>query len=690
MKKIFKITLSALMCWLIAAATLIGAQAATVGVVKKLKATDITASSVTLSWESIDSVSGYKVYLYDSAEKKWETIKTTNQTTYKVTSLKGAKTYKFRVRTYIKKKNSVVYGNMSKTLAVTTKPETPSSFKGKADSATKITLSWNKVSGATGYKIYLYDAQAKKWNAVDATKKTSFTMDSLSSAAVYKFRVKAYKTIGEKNIYGEATKTVTVVTPPQTPTGLKAVSVSENQAELTWKAVSGASGYRVYQYDSGKKGYTLLDSVKGTSYTVNKLKANTTYKFRVKAYVTVSKKNTTSLESAMCKFKTAAGTVSGLKVTDSATKSVKLSWNSIKGASGYEIVRLNTATNLWVSVGKTESTSITVKQLNSATVYKFKVRAYTKNDGSATAYASYSKEVETATNPLKPSNLKGAVKLSGIKLTWSKSTGASGYEVYRYDAVDGSWKILAKTKTASYTDTTPDETTVYSYKVRAYLSANDKQYFSNFSDFVNVSFKADEGNTDDYISQMEGEGIFGYLYSPEGKYFYTAADPWQRVVGYNAIFDTLAPLTFINFDTERVYFTYDGKDWLVQFWKGQYGLIFYGAEIGVYNKLSTTPIAHYACAEDDERIKMSMTFYQRKSIFDDESDWVAKFTRPYGEYWWCTGFLPGNVFGNYQNLRIDARITLYDEEMLNAFVEGLKATSISYSVNGLDVYLSYA
>ncbi len=689
MKKILRLPLALVMCLIVASSAFMSVSAATTGVVKKFKAAKVTTSSITLSWEKAEGVTGYKIYLYDSADKKWENIKTTKDTVYKLTSLESAKTYKFRVRTYIKKSNSVVYGNMSETLAVTTLPETPSSFKAKAESSSKITLSWNKVNGATGYRLFIYDETAKKWTGFDSTKKTSLTVDSLNSAKAYKFRIKAYKTVGEKKIYSDASKTLTVITPPKTPTGFKATSVSGTQATFTWKAVSGASAYRVYKYDSAKKSYVLADTVKSTSYTAKALKENTAYKFRVKAVATVSGKTKVSVESALCKIRTAPAAVTGVKVTDNATKNVSLSWNSMKGATGYEVVRVNIATGQWMSVGLTKETSLTVKQLSPAVTYKFKVRAYTENEGSATAYGAYSKELTTSTNPLMPRNAKGTAKGGAIKLSWSKSSGATGYEVYRYDAVDGSWKLLAKPTTLSYTDSTVKETTIYSYKLRAYLTVGEKIYYSNYTDHINVSFKVDEGNTDEYISQMEKDGIFGYLYSPEGRYFYTAADPWQRVVGYNAIFDTLAPITFINFDTERVYFTYDSKDWLVQFWKGQYGLIFYGAEIGVYNKLSTNPIAHYACAEDDERIKMSMTFYQRKNIFNENSEWVAKFTRPYGDYWWCTGFLPGNVFGNYQNLRIDARITLYDYDMLLAFLEGLDKTSIKYSVKGLDVYISY-
>ena len=141
----------------------------------------------------------------------------------------------------------------------------------------------------------------------------------------------------------------------------------------------------------------------------------------------------------------------------------------------------------------------------------------------------------------------------------------------------------------------------------------------------------------------------------------------------------------ISFDTVRIKFDYDDKDWMLQLWKGQYGFVFYGAEIGIYTKPKDRDVDHYDCASDEDRLKMSMDFY---------NGGVKKFSRPYGSYWWCTGFTPGNVLGAFHKLRVEARITMKDYEMLSAVKrvldsEEMKNEGVMSSVDGLNIKIIY-
>lgn len=191
--------------------------------------------------------------------------------------------------------------------------------------------------------------------------------------------------------------------------------------------------------------------------------------------------------------------------------------------------------------------------------------------------------------------------------------------------------------------------------------------------------------TEDYYSdELDKTGVLGYLYDPKGMYFYTADDPWQRNVGYNSIFDVVAPTTLITFDTRRLRFEYKGKDWMIQLWKGQYGMLFYGTEVGVYTKPKDRDLMHYDAASDSERLDMSLDFNVKYG-----EKWIKRFSRPYDSYWWCTGFLAGNRRGQFDDMRIDMRITAKDKTMLKGIKNALKENKISYKVKGLDVYFSF-
>ena len=80
------------------------------------------------------------------------------------------------------------------------------------------------------------------------------------------------------------------------------------------------------------------------------------------------------------------------------------------------------------------------------------------------------------------------------------------------------------------------------------------------------------------------DGFLGYQYNKAGNYYFTTTDPWQRNFGFNILYDMGAPFVNFYYDTIRCKFRYENKDWLIQFWKGQYGLVFYGCEVGVYTR----------------------------------------------------------------------------------------------------------
>ncbi len=188
---------------------------------------------------------------------------------------------------------------------------------------------------------------------------------------------------------------------------------------------------------------------------------------------------------------------------------------------------------------------------------------------------------------------------------------------------------------------------------------------------------------------LSESGIAGYLYDPEEKCFYTASDPWQRTIGYNELFDVFSQTVLIDFDTVRFKFDYKKKNWVIQVWKGQYGLLFYGAEIGVYNKPANRKVPHYDAVKDDERLQMSMDFYEYKKSLFGKTSWKKQFSRPYDYYWWCTGFIPGNKDDEFDKLRVDARITAKDYDMLSGLKKAIEKEGITCQVNGLDVRFTY-
>lgn len=203
---------------------------------------------------------------------------------------------------------------------------------------------------------------------------------------------------------------------------------------------------------------------------------------------------------------------------------------------------------------------------------------------------------------------------------------------------------------------------------------------------------------------LEDQQVLGYQYSYIDDYYYTNdKDCWQDEFGFGQVYDLVAPYVLLEYDYVRVFFTYENKDWMIQLWKGQYGMLFYGSEMGVYNKEHTgeedTVATFYNCPAEEDWLNMEMTLYHE----DISGNYVRELTREYDKYWWCTGFKGGHLRQEEpaDELRMVSRLTLKDEEMTKLFAEGLKECGFvevnskadvaidQFYVEGNDVYLKW-
>ena len=255
------------------------------------KCSSKTSTSVTLKWNKGTTASGYQLQQYKDG--KWVTIytgtKATN-TSFTVKKLKaGTAGYRFRIRAYKTYGNTKQYGSWSSEVKVNTNPYGVGGFKCSSKTSTSVTLKWNKGTTASGYQLQQY--KDGKWVTIYTGTKatnTSYTVKNLKAGtAGYRFRIRAYKTYGNTKQYGSWSSEVKVNTNPYGVGGFKAKSTAKNSITLGWNKGTTASGYQLQQYKGGKW-VTVYTGTKATSTscTIKSLKANTSYKFRIRAYKT--------------------------------------------------------------------------------------------------------------------------------------------------------------------------------------------------------------------------------------------------------------------------------------------------------------------------------------------------------------------------------------------------------------------
>lgn len=150
---------------------------------------------------------------------------------------------------------------------------------------------------------------------------------------------------------------------------------------------------------------------------------------------------------------------------------------------------------------------------------------------------------------------------------------------------------------------------------------------------------------------------FGFEFDLNCDVVVSKNDCWQREYGYMDLYDSKAPHLNMVFDAEPICFEYEGKEYRIELWKGQYGITT-GAEIGVYVRDKDSK-NYYRAATDEERLDMSFVLTKKCDLFCrcDKS-------------WWLTGFDVGE-FSKPEDLRMDVCICFPTCEMRDAFVESL-------------------
>lgn len=178
-------------------------------------------------------------------------------------------------------------------------------------------------------------------------------------------------------------------------------------------------------------------------------------------------------------------------------------------------------------------------------------------------------------------------------------------------------------------------------------------------------------------------GPFGYCYMPSQDIFSTVIDAPQRMFGYTALFDRYASHFNMAIDCMPVYFDYGERTWLIEFWKGQYG-IHTGCEVGFYKADSLVPsifrkTALFGSVDDVEMLPMSLRFFYKK-------DEIARVCRT---HWWLTAFKMG-AYSEPEDLWVEIGITFPCGEMLNAFTKALNEQwDADYDVCGMQVLIRY-
>lgn len=214
---------------------------------------------------------------------------------------------------------------------------------------TTATVTWKEVNNIDGYEVFLSKNYGSYQSISDKTG-NRVALSNLTPNSYYRVKIVAYKWINNKKVYGDESSYSSFTTKQEKIAvgnvgAIYMDSLTANSAKISWSAVSGATGYKIY-FAQGNGYFQYMGTTANRSYAFSNLKANSYYQVKIEAYKVVNGKEYTSQMPTVKSFRTESDNatvnnpsiskVTGLKPTMKKT-TVALSWNKVDGAAGYEI-----------------------------------------------------------------------------------------------------------------------------------------------------------------------------------------------------------------------------------------------------------------------------------------------------------------------------------------------------------------
>lgn len=470
---------------------------------KTLKQTSITKivsnspAKQTLSWKKVDGVNGYVIYQSTSKNdgyKKIKTIKSGNTTSYKVGDLESDTKYYYKIKTRYKNKSGIGYGSYSKVRGAWSGANPTVTVTG--NTATKIEVSWEPISGVSRYDIYRSDTKKGTYKKIGSAEgsETSYIDKKLIMNRKYFYKVEAH--IKGYKSTSSSGKSKAVGGYPAQSTSITSVSKNaQGLLEINWNLVKNTKGYRVYRSTELNGNYDLISTVSGaknTRYVDTSAVTGTQYFYKIVIIGEHKGKNIYGKysEAVSGVLMAAPQTVT---VTSVAENQLNVVWSPVAGAANYVVYRSTEANGIYTEIGivpATAATSYADTAVEKGTTYYYKIKALDiYNVGSELSSAASG----CAVAKLSINSIGWNQDKSAIQITWTPSAvNVTGYELYKSSTSGVATQTkVAATAEVSYTDTAVNAAEHYYYRVRPYteitINGNRMIQYGVFSDTVSTN-----------------------------------------------------------------------------------------------------------------------------------------------------------------------------------------------------------
>lgn len=464
------------------------------------KVTSAGYNSLKITWDEVTEAHGYRLYRSETKTGGWKAVKdiTPGTTTlYKNTKLTTGKTYYYTLRAFVIVDGKMILSGYVKTgVGGTPIPATPKISSAVKSGAKQITLTWGKITGATGYRIYRSLNESTDYSTVAIIRNNAtvtYTDETAVPGTQYYYTIRAYTTVDGTNIYSECVKPgIAGKTTLATPNISSATATGYNSITVKWGKIAGVDTYTLYRSTTQTGGWKSIATVKGdstTSYVDTTAVYNKQYYYTVRANLTIGDDTYRSGYNTTGTAGKATAVVPNFSVASASYDSIKLTWTAVGQADGYVIYRsLNSDNTGWKvisTIEKGSTVSYIDKDVECGKTYYYTMRSFKTIDGTKVT-SGYLKNGKSCTaKPSTPVVTALQQQDKTVFIEWNKIDGAVSYKIYRKIS-GGSWSVIGTEDgdTVVFMDETAEEDVPYIYTVRAISSNNIYSAFTA----VNMTF----------------------------------------------------------------------------------------------------------------------------------------------------------------------------------------------------------
>ncbi len=349
----------------------------------------------------------------------------------------------------------------------------------------KITVSWNAVSGASSYSLYrsTTDNSGSATLFASGLTGTSYDDSSVSDFTFYFYWLKAVGGAGTSAFSGMASGWKDAAA-PGTPGSVNATNNQVQQVTVSWSAASGALGYYVYRNTSNTtSGATLIGGTSGTSFVDSSGTTLATYYYFVKAWNFTADGSFSASHSGVA-LNPVPAAPTGLSGSTDEVGQISIDFTPSTYATSFSIYRntSNTTSGATLIAGSFfYHPYVDSSGLSSGVTYWYFLKATnaTGTSGFSSGVSGAILVAPVAPGAAYPNQFNVSTNLyRHVTIDWTASPGADTYDIYRgptTNPLDAT--LLASGLTSpSYDDTSVTDSTPMYYWAKAINAAGSSGF----------------------------------------------------------------------------------------------------------------------------------------------------------------------------------------------------------------------